>query len=355
MEKEIINFMPGPVNVHPDVKKIYHDTFLSHRSEKFYSDVAAFGKKLCSFVNAEQVAFFVGSGSLANEVVAQYLNRIAGTGLILVNGEFGKRIREQATYAGLDFKDIEFELGVSFDYKIIENYIRDNKPSWVWFVNCETSSGVLNDLPRLKKICKKFNVKLAADCISSIGNTPVDLKGVFLAAGTSGKGLASYPGIAMVYYTDEVLSMESRGIPKYMNLAHHKDTRHVPYTISTNLFYSLVHAFKTVSHVNHQLNIKFISDFLYRELSATGFSFLGSYEEMMPGIISIVCPPSISSFDLGNELEANGFYVNYGGSYLRKANYFQICIMGHHEIEKAAKLITFLKNKTALLQVKLAG
>jgi aspartate aminotransferase-like enzyme len=356
MEKEILNFMPGPVNLHPEVKKVYHDTFLSHRSEKFYADVATFGKKLCDFVHAKNVAFFVGSGTLGNEVVAQYLGRLQGKGLILVNGEFGKRIREQATYAQLDFHDIEWELGSAFDYKAIDRYVAENTPSWIWFVNCETSSGVLNDMGKLKKICRKHHVKLAADCISSIGNTPVDLKGIFLASGTSGKGLASYPGIAMVYYADELTSLSAQGIPKYMNLTHHKETRHVPYTISTNLFYSLVHAFKTVSHADHQMNIRFISDFIYRELSRTGFSFLGNYEEMMPGIISIVCPPSLSSFELGVELEQNGFYVNYGGSYLRKGNYFQICIMGHHEIEKAAKLVGFLKNKTSLLQqVKMAG
>lgn len=130
-----------------------------------------------------------------------------------------------------------------------------------------------------------------------------------------------------------------------MNLKNHMDTNRVPYTVSTNLFYSLVHAFKGVSHPEHQKNIKIISDYIYGELANLGFSFLGNYEDMMPGIISIICPSEINSYDLGFELERNNFFVNYGGSYLRKANYFQICIMGHQELANAKKLVEFIRIK----------
>jgi hypothetical protein len=55
---------------------------------------------------------------------------------------------------------------------------------------------------------------------------------------------------------------------------------------------------------------------------------------------------------LGNELEQNHFYVNYGGAYLKKGNYFQICIMGHQELENAKRLIDFLKSKKTVFEKK---
>lgn len=355
MENESINFMPGPVNIHPEIKKIYHDTFLSHRSAKFYNDVKQFRAELCDFVKAQNVALFVGSGSLGNEVVAQYLKQLPGRGLILINGEFGKRLKEQATHIELEHDTYEAELGQSFNYGKIEHLLASGIYSWLWFVHCETSSGVLNKLDLIKEFGNKFKIKVAVDCISTIGNTPVNLENIYVASGTSGKGLAAYPGVAMVYFCNNLLDQPVKAIPKYMNLKHHSDTNWVPYTIGTNLFYALWHAFKGVNSLQHQTNIQKMSDYIYQELELIGFSFLGNYSDMMPGIISIICPPEINSYNLGVELEKNHFYVNYGGAYLRNANYFQICIMGHQEMDNAQKLVGFLKARKLAQTLQIAS
>jgi aspartate aminotransferase-like enzyme len=159
----------------------------------------------------------------------------------------------------------------------------------------------------------------------------------------------------MVYFPSEVPEVKTNGIPKYMNLAHHRDCNWVPYTISTNLFYALRYAFKSIANEQHQANIRAISDYIYSELALLGFSFLGNYNDMMPGVISIICPATVNSYDLGVELEQNGFYVNYGGAYLRNINYFQICIMGHQEMSNAKKLVEFLKTKKLKLDLQAAS
>lgn len=349
MTRTIYNFMPGPVNLHPDVMETFSTTFLSHRSEKFYSDVERLRERLCKFVNAEQVAFLVGSGSLANETVAQYLKQLNGKGLILVGGEFGKRLSEQATHTGLAHEVMRFIPGQAFDYDLIEARVTNEQPAFIWTVHCETSTGVLHDLSRLKKIAHKSGAKLAVDCISTIANVDVDLSGVYLASGTSGKGLASFAGIAMVFFQTEVLDLEVRDLPKYFNLAHHRSTRFVPYTINTNQFYALEQAFRTTEPSEHRIKIKALSDYIYKELVDAGLSVLGAYENMMPGVISLVCPPAVNAFQLGTLLEENGFYVNYGGAYLRADNYFQICIMGHQTLENAKLLCDFIKEHVAVL------
>src|ERR1043166_8012638 len=99
----MLNLLPGPVPLHPDVKQTYYQTFESHRTARFYNDVQEFSKELCEYTGAQNVAFLTGSGSLGNEVIASYLYKEKGKGLILCNGEFGKRLINQATQMGLDF------------------------------------------------------------------------------------------------------------------------------------------------------------------------------------------------------------------------------------------------------------
>ena len=84
-------------------------------------------------------------------------------------------------------------------------------------VHCETSTGMVNDLDGVAAFAKRENIKLSVDVISSIGLIEIDLSGIYLASGVSGKGLLSYTGISMVFYNGEVLK-NSIKIPHYLNL-----------------------------------------------------------------------------------------------------------------------------------------
>ena len=103
------------------------------------------------------------------------------------------------------FDAIEHEWGRPFDATALRSALDgDADYAWLWAVHCETIDGILNDVDHLKKVCAERGMKLALDCISSIGTMPVDLAGVYLASGVSGKGLGSYPGLSMVFYNHEI-------------------------------------------------------------------------------------------------------------------------------------------------------
>src|SRR5438105_4568983 len=122
---------------------------------------------------------------------------------------------------------------------------RNPSPGWVWCAHCETSTGILNDLERLKVLCSEFRVKLCLDCISSIGTLPVDLRGVFLASCASGKGLRSYPGVSMVFYHHDLGSAPS-ALPRYLDLRQYA-AQSIPFTFSSNLLHALHAALKRVA------------------------------------------------------------------------------------------------------------
>ena len=128
----------------------------------------------------------MGSGTHANDQVAAQLSLLEGKGLVLFNGEFGLRLTDHAKRFNLDFNKVEKDWGDTFDYDDIASKLDQDSYRWLWFVHCETSTGVLNELETLKKIRGPRKVLLCADCISSLGAVETDLGGVYLADAPEG-------------------------------------------------------------------------------------------------------------------------------------------------------------------------
>ena len=105
----------------------------------------------------------------------------------------------------------------------------------------ETSSGVLNDLAApLRSLCAAHGVQnCAQDCISTVGTMPLDLNGVYLASGSSGKGLRAYPGLAMVFIITTQLPPPARFCRVTSTLALAAQQDGIPFTFSSNLLHAL--------------------------------------------------------------------------------------------------------------------
>ncbi|HYG36324.1 MAG TPA: GNAT family N-acyltransferase [Clostridia bacterium] len=86
------NFLPGPVTVRREVRRAFEQAPESHRADSFLKDFQATQGLLCQLVNAKKAALFLGSGTLANDVVAGQLSLESNSGIILSNGEFGQRL-----------------------------------------------------------------------------------------------------------------------------------------------------------------------------------------------------------------------------------------------------------------------
>ena len=178
---------------------------MSHRSEDFRGQLQRVRKRLCALTGASRAAVMVGSGTLANDAIAASLAASAGAGLVLVNGEFGERLVDHARRAGLRFDVVRQPWGEAFDPMLVAGHARQPGVRWIWAAHCETSTGVLNDLDALRAIAAATGARLCIDAISSIGTARADLRGVHLASCTSGKGLGSLPGLAVVLAGDAPL------------------------------------------------------------------------------------------------------------------------------------------------------
>jgi aspartate aminotransferase-like enzyme len=215
--------VPGPVALSAGVRAAWRQPPLYHRGAGFVALFENVRSRLSSLVGGRDTALFLGSGTLANEAVAATLAATAATGrgLILENGAFGQRLAVQASRFGLRPRVLSSPWGSPWNAAALAAALDEEPPgSWVWGVHHESSTGVLNDLPALIRLAKRRGLRVCADCVSSIGAVPLDLSEVYLASGTSGKALASYSGVAMVFADlKDLHGLDMSRVPSYLDLA----------------------------------------------------------------------------------------------------------------------------------------
>jgi aspartate aminotransferase-like enzyme len=347
--KRCVNLLPGPVNIAKKVRDAFIELPLSHRSNEFVDDLVLLKDRLCRLARAPSVEIFSGSGTLANDVIAGQLSLLPGRGLVLSNGEFGQRLAKHATTFGLSFDTHEADWGATFDNEEIEHKLDQiSQLDWIWAVHCETSTGVLNDMRSIEKICSRRSIRLCMDCVSSIGTVPIDLSGIYLASGVSGKGLGAYPGLAMVYYNHTVAPAPER-LPRCLDLGYFADENGVPFTISSNLVYALRTALKKFESGNSFDSTDRLSRWTRKKLGDAGFQIVGPERHFSPGIITLALPGLLDSRVLGQRLEEEGFCLGYNSRYLLKRNWIQIALMG----EVSQELLERLCNSLCALNERL--
>jgi aspartate aminotransferase-like enzyme len=249
---------------------------------------------------------------------------------------------DQARRFHLNFETIEFPWGEPLDYERLACKLDELGPgAWLWTTHCETSTGVLNDLEALKMICARRKIKLCLDAISTIGSLPVDLRGVHLAAGTSGKGLRSYPGLAMVFYQHDARPSPET-IPRYLDLGNYRAEQGIPFTFSSNLLYALHTAIHRVDWPQRFASLTALSLLLHDALMTLGFKLIGS-GQMSPAIFTIELPPEADSAEFGARMLESGFLLSFNSEYLRRKNWIQISLLGECSEEKVVALVNGLK------------
>ena len=351
-----VNFLPGPVAIRREVRRAFEQAPESHRAESFKKDFSSARQILCELVRARNVGVFMGSGTLANDVIAGQLSLLDGRGLILSNGEFGERLMDQAWRFNLKFDALKFDWGKPLDMALVEKRLggrptahsekssivnRQSSIDWLWCTHCETSTGLLADLAILKELCARNGTRLCLDCISTIGTIPVDLTGVYLASGSSGKGLRAYPGLSMVFYHHTVPATPEK-LPRYLDLGFSAQHDGTPFTFSSNLLHALHAAVKHVNWERRFAETAEWSTWLREQLAGMGFNLIGNGALVSPAVITIALLPEMNSAKIGEAMQESGYLLSCNSEYLRRKNWIQVCLMGESTREKVVALANAL-------------
>lgn len=324
--------MPGPAEIASSVRSAFHEAPVSHRSTDFLQRFESVRARLGRLTAAPHVAMFQGSGTLANEAVASCLS---GEGLILVNGEFGRRLAQQAERWNLPIRVLEWPWGVAWDLDQVRDHVGSAK--WIWAVHLETSTGMVNNVSALKQIARETGARLCLDCVSSLGSVPLDLSDVWLASGVSGKALGAYSGLSFVF-ASELPRRNGHVVPSYLDVAETIRTEGPRFTFSSPLLYALERALEL------EYDYPRLGRLVRAGLRNAHIEPLVTGDDAAPTVTTFSAPKP-GFLDRCREL---GFALSGDSDYLASRNLVQIATMGavsplhiesffaHHEVSLQA-------------------
>ena len=327
-DPSVVNLLPGPVAVRREVSAAFASAAESHRARRFVAAMTGVKENLRALVGARHVAIIAGSGTLGNDAVAGQISLLGGHGLVLSNGEFGERLAGQAARHRLDHEVISFDWGQPFDWDAIDARLAASlETRWLWTPHCETSTGVLNDLNRLRDLAARHDVRLCLDCVSSVGMVPTDLHDVWMASTTSGKALCAYPGLAIVVSSEPFRSGEGC-LPSVLDLGLHDRSNGVPFTLSSNVLAALDVALRLMVVPERFDAIAAAGSLLRDGLVARDIPVLAPADIGCPGVLTIPVSAGRDSSEVGDRLADEGILVSYQSGYLLRRNWIQLCLLG---------------------------
>ncbi|MGH7995968.1 MAG: aminotransferase class V-fold PLP-dependent enzyme [Opitutaceae bacterium] len=340
--REPVNLLPGPVVVSPAVRTAFAKAPISHRSPCFLGQICSLRRRIAALVRAPDCQIMLGSGSLANDVVAAQLTALGRPGVVLSTGEFGERLADHARRAGLEFHWARLPWGAvptAVDFE--EALAQVPGAGWLWMVHHETSTGVLHDLKPVKALAKARGLKICLDAISSVGAVDVDLAGVHLATATSGKALASYPGLAIVFHHERPSPRPD--LPRFLDLGLWADCDGTPFTHSSNLIMALDVALAEVERLpGGRCGDGSLGAWFRSELRSAGFVLGANEPHASPIIVTVQVPSTVRSVEVGAALEQRGYIASHRSGYLVARNWMQFSLMTPPEKETLSSLLAHL-------------
>lgn len=340
-----VSFLPGPVEVAPRVRAAFERPAISHRHPAFVATFARTRARLAALARSPHVEILVGSGTLANDVVAAQLARSPGPGLVLTNGEFGDRLVDHARRAGAVFQIVSSPWGAPFDLEALEQSLAAHQARWVWAVATETSTGMQNDVAALVRAARPHGASVNLDIVSALGAVPIDLRDVEFASGTSGKAIGGYPGLAFVFHHGRLRGGDR--LPRYLDLRLAVEQHGIPFTHSSNLVSALDVALDRFDEGDVLAELASVALAFRARLDDLGLDALVPEAQASPAVVTIPLPQSLDSRDVARQLEARGLFVAAYSEYLVARNWIQVALMGAGVRRDLPRLVAALADRVA--------
>ncbi|HEX5069645.1 MAG TPA: GNAT family N-acetyltransferase [Vicinamibacterales bacterium] len=335
---EPMSFLPGPVPIAPEVREAFERPPVYHRDDDFRMAFGRAKERLCHLAGAERVEILLGSGTLANDAVAAQLSLTGEPGVVLSNGEFGRRLIDHARRHRLPHVAVESTWGEPLDLAGAVEAARLIGAKWIWAVASETSTGMLNDVEALKQLSRSHGLALCLDCVSAIGAVPLTLDGVFLASGASGKALASFPGLCFVFYAHDIPAQPER-LPRYIDLGYYAVKNGIPFTHSSNLIGALDAALVRFESDEPFKQLVQLSDIVRPGLRDLGWAPLVPDSLSTPAVVTVALTNGYRAAAIGERLSREGLMIAHHSEYLAERNWFQVSLMGHRSAKPVECLL----------------
>jgi 2-aminoethylphosphonate-pyruvate transaminase len=335
---------PGPVTLTERVRRSLLQPDLCHRESEFFDLQDEARSRLLATHDLDPAQWtavlMTGSGTAAVESMVAALVPRAGRVLVIENGVYGERIAQMCSRYAIAHERLVGSWLAAPDPEAIAARLEgapvDARFTHIAVVHHETTTGRLNDLESLAKLCRAFGVGMLVDGVSSFGAEPIDFQepAVTAVAATANKCLHGAPGASFVIVRrDALASAASRTYYlDLVRLAQLQDGRNTPFTPAVHVYYALVEALREYAEqggrpARHERYAAF------SERVRAGFAGLGVETVLARGESSVVLrayrlPAGIGYAGVHDSLKARGFVI-YAGQGALSDTVFRISTMGN--------------------------
>ena len=251
----MLNFTVGPVMSSNRTSAIGAEQVPYFRTSEFSAMMLENEYLMKKFANAaadDRVVFITGSGTASMEAAVMNVLNQHDKVLIINGGSFGQRFVDLCKLHEVPYGELTLETGKALKSKDFESYPMQNYTSLLVNMH-ETSTGVLYDMELISGICKRNNMLLMVDAISSFLADPLDMSGwgVDVMITGSQKALACPPGIsALVLSPSAIERIQENNIKSmYLGLKHaliDGERGQTPFTPAVGILIQINHRLKEI-------------------------------------------------------------------------------------------------------------
>lgn len=341
--QRLILLNPGPVTLTARVRNALGAGDWCHREPEFAALIRDINLRLTqvhdSLAQDYLAVTLAGSGTSAVEAMLASFAPDTKTTLVLANGVYGERMQRMLEAHGKPCRLAGHAWTDAIDIQAVERCLAaDPDITHLAVVHHETTTGRLNDVAAIGRLCKARGLTLLLDAVSSFGAERIDAGAWNLGAlaATANKCLHGVAGLSFVLAHRELWAGPAmRAGSVYLDLrayhaAQHRDG-YSPFTLPVQVAFALheallEHAEQGGAEARRQLYLARARR-VHAVLAAGGVGTLLHPDEYSSVLWSYQLPPGHGYAGLHDALKAAGFIIYAGQGELGR-QIFRIAHMG---------------------------
>lgn len=220
IETNLLNFTVGPVQSSEEIRAIGTLQVPYFRTPEFSDMILENERLVKQFAKADKntrVCFMTMSGTGSMEATVANCFTQSDKLIIINGGSFGKRFEELSEIYQIPHSTIKLGIGKALNSEHLVPYEGQGYTGLLVNVH-ETSTGVHYDIDMIADFCKRNNIFLVVDAISSFLCDEFDMKALGVAVMITGsqKALACPPGISLIILSPEAIERVYCNKPRCM-------------------------------------------------------------------------------------------------------------------------------------------
>ena len=347
--------VPGPTSVPEFIRRQYLTDYGSaDLEEPFFQLYEKTQKNIQQFLGTKnKVAIMSGEGLVALWGAMKSVLTKGDKVLCVSSGLFGDGFADMAKAIGCDTLLIKGKEGDSPTPEEVREKCLSYKPKLISFVQCETPSGIINEVAPFGKIARECGALFMVDFVSAAGSTPVKVDEWNIDLGLLGtqKCLSCLPDLGIITISEKAWKaakeVNYQGYDAFLPFENALDIKYFPYTpnwhaisaLNASLEHLLSEGLENVYKRHYE-----VAKHTREELRKMGLKTYAVREELnSPSVTGVYIPEGWTWNELDKALRARGVFC--GGTFGDLAGkIFRIGHMGSQAtIENVDKCLNALR------------